>query len=99
MKPSQANGLGVGTPVWIWIVRVGNGAWWPGVVERVATGETVNITVRFECHSNTKQKGSCVFIGVTTTKPRYLELRDINAAAADRPSSVPVPLLRRPEVA
>ena len=99
MHSSQANILAVDTPVWIWFVRLGKGAWWPGRVERITFGESADITVRFECRSKGGQKYPHVFIGLTTTKARYVELRAIEAGEADRPRSAPIPLLRQPEVA
>lgn len=98
MHQSQINRLAVGTAVWIWVVRLGRGAWWPGSVERITTGESADITIRFECRPKGERKYAHVFIGISTTKARYVELRAIEAGAADRPRSAPVPLLRQPEV-
>lgn len=97
MQPSQARKLAVDTPVWIWIVRLGKGAWWPGMVESVIPGVSVDVTVRFECRSKGGQKYPHLFVGVTTTKARYVELRAPKANGTDRPRSAPVPLLRQPE--
>ena len=99
MHSSQAHLLAVDAPVWVWIVRLGRGAWWPGTVERTTPGESADITIRFECRSKAEWKYSYVLVGVTTTKARYVELRALDAAGADRPRSAPVALLRQPEVA
>ena len=99
MHSSQANRLAIDAPVWIWVVRLGKGAWWPGTVERITPGGSADITVRFECRSKGEWKYSHVFIGVTTTKARYLESRAIESGGTDRPRSAPIPLLRQPEVA
>ena len=88
-----------GTPVWVWIVRLGKGKWWPGTVLslRVLDG-SAQVTVRFECRASEKNRLHPVaFVGVTTTRMRFLELRDVNIKGVDRPHNVPVPLLRVPE--
>jgi hypothetical protein len=85
-----------GSPVWIWIVRLGKGKWWPGVVEEVTRlADTPTFRVRFEC-STAKGSRAPAFVGISTTRARYLELRDADAKEADRPRFVPASLLHQP---
>jgi len=88
-----------GTPVWVWIVRLGKGKWWPGTVLSLEVVDgSARLAVRFECRTSEKRRlHPIAFVGVTTTRMRFLELRDVNLKGIDRPQGVPIPLLRVPE--
>ena len=97
MKWGKADSLKVGTAVWIWVVRLGKGRWWPGTVEAVRSPKsTPRFVVKFEC-SRADGRSPTVLVGLTTTVSRYLELRDISARGVDRPHYTPVSLLVRDE--
>src|SRR5208337_2315657 len=52
MEVHQVCELGPDTPVWVWIVRVGKGRWWPGSVLSITAVEPFPmIDTRFECRS------------------------------------------------
>ena len=54
MHTSYADQVISGAHVWIWVVRLGKGKWWPGVVEDVsmlANRDQPTFRVRFECSS------------------------------------------------
>lgn len=102
MHTSYAKQLALGAHVWIWVVRLGNGKWWPGVIEEVAMladQSTFQVQptfrVRFEC-SSAKGLRQTTFVGISTTRARYLELRDPELKADDRPCFVPISLLHQP---
>ena len=96
MHTSYADQVMSGMHVWIWVVRLGKGKWWPGAVEEVTTlAETPTFRVRFEC-SSAKGSRQSTFVGVSTTRARYLELRDPEVKGADRPRFVPRSLLHQP---
>ena len=89
--------LKVGVTVWIWIVRLGKGRWWPGTVESVRNnGSTPRFVVRFECR-RADGRSPLVMVGITTTVIRYLEIRETSFLGADRPRHTPVSLLVRDE--
>ena len=91
MDVQQISELRPGTPVWIWIVRVGKGQWWPGSVSSIAHLESFLIVdTRFEYHSDGRN-GTVgpARIGISTTRTRYLELRDTDLKGLDRPDFVP----------
>ncbi len=94
MEPCDASTLTPETPVWIWILRQGNGQWCPGTVRWVAAREgATNVTVRFECHSLQRSNSrTASFMGITTTQTRYLERRDLKRRGSDRPQYVPASL-------
>jgi len=97
MKPSDVGQLKLSTPVWVWIVRVARGRWWPGAVERIETaGGVPNVKVRFETflRGQTEQP---ITVGFITVPMRRLERRDVNQKGADRPRFTPSSLLRIPE--
>lgn len=100
MEPSQVVQLPAGVPVWVWIVRLGKGRWWPGTVQtsRVIEGFP-HVTVRFEGRALERRSShaAAVFVGISTTRMRFLEHRDLGVKGEDRPHHVPVPLLRVPE--
>ena len=86
--------LNPGSPVWIWVVHLARGRWWPGIVETVqAINDRPRLVVRFEC----RLTGGRHYYGVTTTAMRYLERRDPNIKGIDEPHFVPASLLERPE--
>src|SRR5260370_17062486 len=99
MRIHEAYRLKPGAPVWIWIVHLARGRWWPGIVE---TMQVINgrprIVVRFECRvSRGRQYYPAVRAGMATTAMRYLEDRDPNIKGIDEPHFVPASLLERPE--
>ena len=99
MDVHRISELGQGTPVWAWIVRVGKGRWWPGSVMSITAVEPFPmIDTRFECRSAGK-KGidGAAFVGISTTRMRYLELRDPRLKGDDRPNFVPCAILAKPE--
>ena len=91
--------LSPGTSVWVWIVRVGKGRWWPGSVLSIAALEPFPIVdTRFECRSAGKNGlDGPAFVGISTTRMRYLELRDIHRKGEDRPNFVPSAVFAKPE--
>ncbi len=100
MEVNQACQVRPGTPVWVWIVRVGKGRWWPGSVLSVTALEPFPIIdTRFECRSVGRNGiDGPVFVGISTTRMRYLELRDPDLKGADRPNFVPSAIFAKPEV-
>jgi hypothetical protein len=99
MNVHQVRQLGPGTPVWVWIVRVGKGRWWPGTVISITAVEPFPmIDTRFECRSAGKNGiDGPAFVGISTTRMRYLELRDPGLKGEDRPTFVPSAILAKPE--
>src|SRR5216684_4807190 len=99
MRITEAYRLKPGSPVWIWIVHLARGRWWPGIVENMrAINSRPRIFVSFECRvSRERQYYPAVRAGVTTTAMRYLEDRDPNIKAIDEPHFVPASLLERHE--
>lgn len=99
MEPSRVIELSPATPVWVWVVRVGTGKWWPGTVLSLKVLDGIaRVTVRFECRTSEKARlHSIAFVGLITTRMRFLELRDPNIKEIDRPHHAPLSLLRAPE--
>ena len=99
MEVQQVCELSPGTPVWVWIVRVGKGRWWPGSVLSITALESFPIVdTRFECRSAGKNGiDGPAFVGISTTRMRYLELRDPHLKGDDRPNFVPSAILAKPE--
>ena len=99
MEVHQVCELGPGTSVWVWIVRVGKGRWWPGTVLSIAASEPFPmINTRFECRSAQKNgSDGPAFVGISTTRMRYLELREPHLKGDDRPNFVPSAILAKPE--
>lgn len=99
MEVHQICELGPGAPVWVWIVRVGKGRWWPGSVLSVTARESFPIIdTRFECRSAGKNGvDGPAFVGISTTRMRYLELRDLEQKGDDRPNFVPIAIFAKPE--
>ena len=91
--------LSPGALVWVWIVRVGKGRWWPGTVLSIAARKPFPIIdTRFECRSVGKNGiDGPVFVGISTTRMRYLELRDANLKGNDRPNFAPSAIFAKPE--
>ena len=98
MHPQQSHNLRAGTPVWVWVVRLARGRWWPGTVETLRIiNDQLRVAVKFECRRATDQEKAPVMVGITTTAMRYLEFRDVKARGLDQPHYTPVSLLERPE--
>ncbi len=99
MRSGQVQSLKVGATVWIWVVRLGRGRWWPGTVEGLRTVENkTRVVVRFECRMANDRDGTPpVMVGITTAAVRYLEPRDVNLMGVDQPRYTPVSLLELPE--
>ena len=99
MRITEAYRLKPSSPVWIWIVHLARGRWWPGMVETMrAINGRPRIVVTFECRvSRGRQYYPAVRAGVVTTAMRYLEDRDPNIQGIDEPHFVPASLLERPE--
>ena len=98
MNPQQSHQLRPGIPVWVWIVRLARGRWWPGTVETLRTiNDQQRVAVRFECRRVNDQGKAPVMVGIATTAMRYLELRDVKARGLDKPHHTPVSLLELPE--
>ncbi len=94
----QSHLLKPGTPVWIWVVRLGRRRWRPGTVEALRTvDDQLRIAVKFERRRVSGRDKAPLRVGVTSTAMRYLELRDLNIKGIDRPRYAPVSLLERPE--
>ena len=99
MELDQAGELGPGTSIWVWIVRLGKGKWWPGAVTRITVAEPFPIIdARFECRSTRKAGADgAAFIGISTTRMRYLQRRNPDLKGADRPDFIPASILAAPE--
>jgi len=98
MHPQESNHLMPGTTIWVWVVRLGRGRWWPGTVEGLRTIQgQIRVAVRFECKRARGAENAPVLVGVTTTAMRYLEIRNIDSRGIDRPTQPPVSLLQCPE--
>jgi len=101
MEVHQICQLAPGTPIWVWIVRVGKGRWWPGAVLSITAREPFpRIDTRFECRSTGRNGADGpAFVGISTTRMRYLELRDPDLKGDDRPNFVPSAIFHKPEPA
>ena len=99
MEVDRIGELSPGCSVWVWIVRVGRGRWWPGSVLSVTAREPFPmIDARFECRSPGKNGvDGPAFVGISTTRMRYLELRDPRLKGGDRPNFVPSAIVTKPE--
>jgi hypothetical protein len=99
MEVHQVCELGPGTPIWVWIVRVGKGRWWPGSVLSITALEPFPmIDTRFECRSAGKNgNDGPAFVGISTTRMRYLEPRDPYLKGDDRPGFAPTAIFAKPE--
>lgn len=99
MEPSEVVELLPGAPVWLWIVCLGKGKWWPGVVQSLKVIDGFpHVMVRFEGRApEGRNSHPAAFVGISTTRMRFLEHRDLKAKGGDRPRHVPVALLRVPE--
>jgi len=99
MEVHQTSQLGPGTPVWVWIVRVGKGRWWPGSVLSITAMEPFPmIDTRFECRSAGRNGiDGPVFVGISTTRMRYLEIRAPHLKGDDRPNFAPAAIFTKPE--
>src|SRR5260370_28772573 len=99
MRITEEDRMKPGSPVWIWVVHLPRGRWWPGIVETIqAIDGRPRIVVRFECWAiRGRQYYPAVRAGIATTAMRYLEDRDPNIKGIDEPHFVPASLLERPE--
>jgi hypothetical protein len=80
-------------------VRLGTGKWWPGTVQSLKVLDGIaRVTVRFECRTSGKARLHAIaFVGLITTRMRFLEFRDPNIKEIDRPHHIPLSVLRAPE--
>jgi hypothetical protein len=99
MHLTEAYKMKPGSPVWIWVVQLAKGHWWPGIVETIqAINDKTRIVVRFECRvTRGCQYHPAVSVGIATIAMRYLEDRDPNIKGIDEPHFIPASLLERPE--
>jgi hypothetical protein len=99
MEVHRINELGPGTLIWVWIGRIGKGKWWPGSVMSVTPLDAFPIVdTRFEYRSAGRNgNDGPVSIGISTTRMRYLELRDRDLKGADRPDFVPSAIFSNPK--
>jgi hypothetical protein len=99
MRITEAYKLNPGSPVWIWIVHLAQGRWWPGIVDTIQViNDKPRIVVRFERRITTgRHYHPVVSAGIATTAMRYLKRRDPSIKAIDEPHFVPASLLERPE--
>jgi hypothetical protein len=98
MYPRESHRLRPGMTIWVWVVRLGRGRWWPGTVESLRTIQgRLRVAVRFECRRARGADSEPALVGKTTTAMRYLEIRNIDSRDIDRPTRPPVSLLQCPE--
>ena len=99
MKVHQVRELSPGTPVWVWIVRMNKGRWWPGSVISITARDPFPIVdSRFECRSAGKNgNDGSAFVGISTTQMSCVELRHPRLRGDDRPTFVPSGILAKPE--
>ncbi len=99
MEVHQISQLGPGTPVWVWIVQVGKGRWWPGTVLSITALEPFPIIdTRFECRSAGKNGADGpAFVGISTARLSHLELRDLDLKGSDQPNFTPIATFARPD--
>ncbi len=99
MEPAEVVDLVPGRPVWVWLVRLGKGKWWPGTVRSLKVIDGIPyVDVRFEGRVPERRSlRAAAFVGTSTTRMRFLQRRDVEANGADRPHDPPVALLRVPE--
>lgn len=100
MEPPEVVELAPGRAVWIWLVRLGKGKWWPGTVQSLKVIDGLPyVTVRFEGRApEGRNSRAAAFVGISTTRMRFLQRRDVEAKGEDRPHDPPVALLRVPEI-
>ena len=99
MEPTHVTKIKPETPVWVWVVRMGKGGWWPGKVESISHQDRLPLLeIKFECHKfrDGKWNGPRE-IGITTARMRYVELRDPHVKAIDQPHFTPTPLIEKEE--
>jgi len=99
VEPTDISKLKLKTPVWVWVVRMGKGGWWPGTVESISyQGRLPLLKVRFECQRFRDGKwGGPREIATATARMRHLEQRDPNVDAVDQPRFTPTPLMEQEE--
>ena len=98
MNVQRTNELGLGTLIWVWICRLGQGKWWPGSVLSITRLESFPIVdTRFEYRSVGRYGvDGPVCIGISTTRMRYLELRNPDLKGCDRPDFIPSAIFPKP---
>jgi hypothetical protein len=99
VKPGDEGSLKPSTAVWVWLTRLGKSRWWPGAVMSVDVREalpSIRVEIAFGLITP-KRSYRPVGAGITSTRMRFIELRDIDLNGEDKPGFVPVSLLRQPE--
>jgi hypothetical protein len=97
MEPSDIGEIGLGTAVWVWVIRFARGRWWPGTVSSYQMRDGLPLlTVKFEC-SRHPEKERPVMVGLVSTRMRYVELRNPDLKAMDQPEFTPTSVLYAPE--
>jgi hypothetical protein len=91
MNDNQIEKVLPSSPVWLWIIRAGNGDWLPGFVVSVKTLKNYPVvSTRFEGRSFGKTGANgAPFVGISTTRMHCLECRDPGLKGADRPAAAP----------
>jgi len=99
MEPSQVDELTLGSHVWVWVVRFGDGRWWPGTVKSIDSRYgTPLVRVSYESFARGRSHNATpVTVGHVLTPMRRLERRALSAKCSDRPRFIPVSRLRQPE--
>lgn len=99
MEPTDITKLKLEMPVWVWVVRMGKGGWWPGTVESISyQGRLPLLKIKFEYQRFRDGKWDGPHeIATTTARMRHLELRDPNVKVIDHPRFTPTPLIEREE--
>jgi len=100
MEPSQVDELRLGSHVWVWLVRFGDGRWWPGTVKSIDSRYGAPLVqVSYESFARGRSRNAPpVPVGHVLTPMRRLEHRALIAKGSDRPRFIPVSRLRQPEV-
>ena len=99
MKPGEEGLLKPGTGIWVWLTRLGKSRWWPGLVMSVDVRDalpSIRVEIAFGL-TTPKRSYRPVGAGITSTRMRFIELRDPDLNGQDKPDFVPVSLLRQPE--
>jgi len=99
MEPEQVSKVKRGSPVWVWVVRLGKGRWWPGRVESIAfQGRLPLLKIEFEFQNSRRGRSEAPSeIGTTMARMRHVELRDPHVKAIDQPHFAPTPLMEKEE--
>lgn len=99
MQPSELGKLQPGASVWVWVVRLGKGRWWPGAAEKIEiTNGLPLVIVRFESFSLSRYHlDPPVTLGFVAAPMWRLEPRAIGAKGRDRPRRAPTSRVRMPK--